>query len=120
MPADTSFFAGWPAWLPTLLAIAGMAVVTLVTRGFFLFTERAPRIPPALHRALQVAPLAAMVALAVPGIVMTDGHLVDTWRDARLYAAAATTITYVIRPGMLAPLVVGMAVYLPLHTLLGW
>lgn len=120
MTPASSFFAGWPDWVLPALAIAGMAVVTVLTRAFFLFSERAPRIPPALHRSLQVAPLAAMVALAVPAIVMTDGQLFATWRDARLFAAAAATVTYVVRPGMLAPLVVGMAVYLPLHTLLGW
>lgn len=109
-----------PAWWWPALTILGMAVVTVVTRAFFLFGERAPRIPPALLRALQVAPLAAMVALAVPGIVLTDGSLLVTWRDARLFGAAAATLTYAWRPGMLAPLIVGMAVYLPLHIQLGW
>jgi len=108
------------AWSYGVPAILGLAAVTLVTRNVFLWSEREPRIPESLRRALQVAPLAAIVAVLAPEIAMTQGHLVDTWRDARLFAAAAGSAWYVVRPGMLGPLLAGMAVYLPLHLGLGW
>ena len=38
------------------LCIAGLGVVSLVTRGFFLFPKRAVRIPEWLQRGLKVAP----------------------------------------------------------------
>jgi branched-subunit amino acid transport protein len=104
----------------TALAILGMAVVTVVTRGFFLYAKREPRIPETLLRALQVAPLAAIVAVLAPEIFMSHGHLVETWRDARLPAALAATLFYAWRPGVLGPLLAGLAVYLPLHLGLGW
>jgi branched-subunit amino acid transport protein len=107
-------------WSYGVSAILGMAVVTFVTRNLFLWSEREPRIPQSLRRALQVAPLAAIVAVLAPEILMAHGHVVDTWRDARLFAAAAGTAWYAVRPGMMGPLVSGMAVYLPLHLGLGW
>ena len=109
-----------PDWAHAAVTIAGMAVVTVVARGFFLFGEREPRIPEALQRALQVAPLAAIVAVLAPEILLPHGDLAWTWRDARLPAAAAATLCYVWRPGMLGPLLAGMAVYLPLRLALGW
>ena len=103
-----------------ILAIAGLGLVTLVTRGFFLLPQRAVPMPGWLHRGLKVAPLAALVAVIVPEVVMTHGELLATWRDARLAAAAASTTWYLLRPGMLGPLLAGLAAYLPLRLLLGW
>ena len=109
-----------PDSMHAALTILGMAAVTLVARGFFLFGEREVKIPEGLQRALQVAPLAAIVAVLAPEIFVTHGALVATWRDARLPAAAAATAFYAWRPGILGPLLAGMAVYLPLHLALGW
>jgi branched-subunit amino acid transport protein len=102
------------------LAIAGLGVVSLVTRGFFLFPKRAVRIPEWLQRGLRVAPLAALTAVVVPEIVMSHGELIATWRDARLPAVAAATLYYVWRPGVLGPMVAGLGVFLPLRLLFGW
>jgi branched-subunit amino acid transport protein len=100
--------------------ILGLAVVTIVTRGFFLFPEREIRIPGWLQRGLKVAPLAALAAVVVPEIVMTQGTLIQTWQDARLPAVLAATLYYLWRPGVLGPLLAGLAVFLPLRLVLGW
>ena len=67
---------------------------------------------------------AALAAVIAPDIVMTHGHLVETWRDARLFAAAAGVAFFFWRRGqgqvVLGTIAVGMAVYLPLHIGLGW
>ena len=102
------------------LCIAGLGVVSLVTRGFFLFPRRAVRIPEWLQRGLKVAPLAALTAVVVPEIVMSHGELIASWRDARLPAVAAATAYYIWRPGVLGPMVAGVAVFLPMRLLLGW
>jgi len=107
-------------WSYGVSAILGMAVVTFVTRNLFLWSEREPRIPQSLRRALQVAPLAAIVAVTAPEIFLTHGELIGTWRDARLPAALAATAFYAWRPGVLGPLLAGLAVYMPLHIGLGW
>ena len=102
------------------LAILGLAVVTVVTRNFFLFPEREVKIPAWLQRGLKVAPLAALAAVVVPEIVMSKGSLLTTWQDARLPAVAAASLYYLWRPGVLGPLLAGLAVFLPLRLLWGW
>jgi branched-subunit amino acid transport protein len=109
-----------PGWAWTTLTILGLAVVTLVSRGFFLWSKRDLRMPAPLQRALQVAPLAAIVAITAPEIFLTHGALITTWRDARPLAALAATVVYAWRPGVLGPLLAGLAVYLPLRLALGW
>ena len=104
----------------TALTIAGLALVTVVTRGFFLFPQREVPIPEWLKRGLKVAPLAAMSAVVVPEIVMANGQLLTTWHDARLPAVLAATAWYLWRPGVLGPLLAGLVAYLPLHLWLGW
>lgn len=109
-----------PNWAYGAMTILGMAVVTAASRGFFLWSRRDVRLPAPLQRALQVAPLAAIVAVLAPEIFMSHGALIATWRDARLPAALAATAFYAWRPGVLGPLLAGLAVYLPLRLALGW
>jgi len=104
----------------SVLTIVGLALVTLTTRGLFLFPEREVPLPAWLKRGLKVAPLAALTAVVVPEIVMSNGHLIGTWQDARLPAVAAATLWYAWRPGVLGPLLAGVAVFVPLRLLLGW
>jgi hypothetical protein len=104
----------------TALTIVGLAIITIVSRGFFLFPEREVPIPDWLQRGLKVAPLAALSAVIVPEIVMTQGQLISTWQDARLPATLVTTLWYAWRPGVLGPLLAGLAAYLPLRLMFGW
>ena len=66
------------------------------------------------------APLAALAAVVVPEVVMTQGQLISTWRDARLFAAAAGAAYFWWRRGILGTILSGMAVLLPLRLGLGW
>jgi branched-subunit amino acid transport protein len=104
----------------TLLAIAGLALITIVTRGFFMMPEREIPIPHWLREALRFAPLAALVAVLVPEIAMTDGHLIHTWKDARLFAAAAGALWFWVQRGLLGTILAGTAVLLLLRLGLGW
>ena len=106
---------GW-----TLVVIVGLAGVSVLTRCFFFILDRPWGLPDWAHRALHYAPVAALSAVVIPEIVMTQGHLVTTLHDARIYAAVAGAAYYFWRHGVLGTMVVGMAVYLPLHLGLGW
>jgi branched-subunit amino acid transport protein len=106
------------AW--TLLVIAGLAGVTVLTRCFFFILDRPWSLPGWAHRALQYAPVAALAGVVAPEVVMSNGHFVGTWQDARLFAAAAGALVFFWRRSVLLTLVVGMAVYLPLHLALHW
>jgi branched-subunit amino acid transport protein len=103
-----------------IVAIAGLTVLTIVTRGFFFLARREIPIPEGLRQALRYAPLAALAAVVLPEIVMTKGQLIGTLLDARIFAAAAGAAYYFWRRGILGTIVVGMAVLLPLRHGLGW
>jgi branched-subunit amino acid transport protein len=108
----------------TLGVIVGLAAVTVITRCFFFISSKQWSLPHWALRGLQYAPIAALSAVIVPEVVMTQGHLVDNWQDARLFAAVAGAAWFFWRRGagqaVLGTIVVGMAVYLPLHLALGW
>jgi branched-subunit amino acid transport protein len=108
----------------TLGVIAGLAVVTVVTRCFFFISSRPWHLPHWAQRGLQYAPIAALAAVIAPELVMTQGQLIASWQDARIYGAAAGIAFYFWRRGtgqaVLGTIVVGMAVYLPLRLGLGW
>jgi len=106
------------AW--TVLTIVGLALVTVITRSFFFMSSKPWTLPPWAQRGLHYAPIAALAAVIIPEIVMTQGQLIDTWRDARLFAALAGVAWFVWRRGVLGTIIAGMAVYLPLHIGLGW
>ena len=76
--------------------------------------------PAWLQRGLHYAPIAALAAVIVPEMVMTQGHLISTWQDARIFAVAAGLAWFYWKRGMLGTIIVGMSVYLPLHVGLGW
>jgi len=101
-------------------AVAGLTLVSIVTRGFFLIPDREVPIPGWLREALRYAPLAALVAVIVPEIAMTDGHLVGSWKDARIYAAAAGVLVFVTTRSLLGTILAGTAVLLALRLGLGW
>ena len=109
---------GTDVW--TLAVIVGLAAVTVLARCFFFILDRPWGLPGWAHRALQYAPVAALSAVVFPEIVMTQGHLVSTWQDARLFAVAVGAAWYFWRGGVLGTMLAGMAVYLPLHLGLGW
>ena len=103
-----------------IVAIVGLALITLVTRGFFLFAERELPMPAWLMQGLRYAPLAALVAVVAPEIVMTQGRLIDTWIDARLSAVLAATAYFYWRRDILGTIITGTAVMLVLKLAFGW
>ena len=108
------------SWIEGVVAIIGLALITLLTRGFFLFPERELPLPEWLMQGLRYAPLAALVAVIAPELVMTQGQLIDTWMDARLPAVGATTLYFLWRRDILGTIVVGTATLLAFRLGLGW
>jgi len=108
-----------PQWY-MVAAIAGLTVVTVVTRGFFLLSDRELELPQWAMQGLRYAPIAALVAVISPEIVMTDGALLSTWADARIYAVLVASAYFWWRRGILGTIVSGTAVLLALKIGLGW
>jgi branched-subunit amino acid transport protein len=109
---------GTDVW--TLAVIAGLALVTVITRSFFFISSQSWQLPHWAQRGLQYAPIAALSAVVVPEIITVQGVLITTWQDARLFAAVVGAAAYFWRRDVLLTIVTGMAVYLPLHLGLGW
>jgi len=107
-----------------LLTIASLVCVSVVSRSFFFISSKKWELPHWAERGLQYAPIAALAAVIAPEIVMSQGHLIHTLEDARLFGVAGGLAYYFGRRGsgqaVLGTIVAGMAVYLPLHIGLGW
>jgi branched-subunit amino acid transport protein len=106
---------GW-----TVAVIVGLACVTVIARSFFFLSSKPWSLPHWAQRGLQYAPIAALSAVVAPEVVMTQGQLTGTWMDARLFAAVAGAAAFYWRKDVLITILLGMAVYLPLHLGLGW
>jgi branched-subunit amino acid transport protein len=104
----------------TAITIAGLALLTLLTRAFFLLPERDLPLPNWLQQGLRYAPLAALVAVVAPEVVLTQGQLITTWHDARLPAVAVASAYYFWRRGILGTIISGTAVLLLLKLGFGW
>ncbi len=104
----------------TIVTIVGLALLSVLTRGFFLLPRRAVPLPSWFHQGLRFVPLAALVAILVPEVLMKDGVLITTFKDARLYAALAAAAYYYWRRGIFGTIVAGLSVLIPLKVALGW
>ena len=104
----------------TIAVIVGLAVVTVLARCFFFILDRPWSLPTWALQALNYAPVAALAGVVLPEVVMANGQLISTWQDARVFAAVAAVAVYFWRKSPLQSLLAGMAVYLPLHLVLGW
>ena len=103
-----------------VITIFGMGLITIVTRAFFMIPEREVPMPAWLKQGLRYAPLAALVAVVAPEVLMSKGQLIHTLRDARLPAVAASTAYFFWRRDILGTILSGTAVMLGLRVGLGW
>jgi len=53
-------------------AVIGLVVITVVTRSFFFLSRRALPLPGWVERGLRYAPVAALAAVVLPGVLITD------------------------------------------------
>ena len=104
----------------TMGVIAGLSCVTVVARSFFFISSKPWSLPHWAQRGLQYAPIAALSAVVVPEVLLTQGQWSGRLLDARLLAALAGVLAYAWRRDVLTTILVGMAVYLPLRLHLGW
>ena len=106
--------------LEIFVTTLGMAAIALVCRAFFLLPEQELPMPRWLREGLRYAPTAALAAVVAPELVLTQGHLVDTWRDPRMFGALAGLAFYAWRRSLFGTIVCGTGVMLALRFGLGW
>jgi len=106
--------------LATVATIAGMTVVTVLTRTLFFLPDEPWPLPRWLEAGFRYAPIAALAAVVAPELVLTQGHLIDTWRDPRVFGAIAGLALYAWRRSLFGTIVGGTGVMLALRFGLGW
>ncbi len=112
----------WDPW--TFLTIVLMTCITVITRSFFFISDAPWTLPGWAQRGMQYAPIAALAAVVLPEILMTQGVFIHSLADARIYGALAGAAYFFWRGGsgqaVLGTIVAGMLVYIPLHLGLQW
>lgn len=106
--------------LEVFFTTLGMAVIVLACRAFFLFPQQDLPMPSWLRKGLQYAPVAALAAVVAPELALTQGQLLDTWRDARIFGALAGLAFYAWQRSLFGTIVCGTGVMLALRFTLGW
>jgi branched-subunit amino acid transport protein len=106
--------------LEVFITTVGMAAIALTCRAFFLVSQQDLPMPSWLREGLRYAPVAALAAVVAPELVLTQGHLVETWREPRIFGALAALAFYAWRRGLFGTIVCGMGVMLALRFGLGW
>ncbi len=105
----------------TLILIAGMAVVTYLTRlPLYFLTVRGYRVTPLVSDILGRIPAAAFAAIVFPGVLQPGGHTDLRASNLYLYTAAVTVLAaIVLRRSLLGTILVGIAVATLLRQLVG-
>ena len=96
------------------LLLVGMGLVTLGTRGFFMFLGDRVRMPEIILRSIRYAPLAAIVAILAPEILMPVGATQISqfhWTTPQIWAGLAAFVAFARLRTMLPTLIIGMLVY---------
>lgn len=106
--------------LEGIVTVVGLALTTFLTRCSFLLPRDEIPLPSWLRQGLRHAPLAALAAIVVPEIVMTQGRLITTLADARLPAVVVASAWYFWRRDILGTIISGTTVLLALKLGLGW
>jgi branched-subunit amino acid transport protein len=103
------------------LAVGALVVVTVLTRSFFLLPDSEPKLPGWLWRGLRHAPVAALLAMVVPDVFLSNGRLLSDWHDARLFAVGAALAYYLVRRNDVAgTILVGTGTLMLLRLGFGW
>lgn len=93
-----------------LIAIAGLTVVTVLTRASFFMLPASVQMPARVERALKYAPPCALAAIIAPGVLAHDGHVTIGWGNHQMWALLAATAVFAVKRNMVLMMVVGMSV----------
>ncbi len=103
------------AW--TWVAIAGVALSTVVTRAGLLLAGARVRLPAVVDQALAYAPACALAAIVVPDLAVAGGEVRLDPGNFRLLGALAGAAAYLATRSFVATIAAGMAVFTALRLL---
>jgi branched-subunit amino acid transport protein len=93
------------------LTIAGLTLVTVVTRNLFLVLGHKVALPERVQHALGYAPACALVALIVPEVVLQSGTLALGVDNPKLVASIVAIATLLLTRRAVAAIALGMLAY---------
>lgn len=94
------------------IGIVGLMVVTVLTRSALVVLSRDIELPQRLQRALRYAPMAALMAIIVPSIFISQGEISATLVNPRLWAALTSLAVFGFTRQMVPTIVSGLLVFL--------
>ena len=97
--------------------IAGLTMVTLITRSLFLVLGDHVALPSRIQRGLRYAPACALAALVVPQLVLNEQGLNIALSNPRLDAGLIALVVMRSTGNMLAAMAAGMAAFVLLRSL---
>jgi branched-subunit amino acid transport protein len=97
--------------LNILLTIAGLTIITLVTRSTFLFLGKHIVLPAWLQQGLRYAPACALIAIIMPDVFITPYPLNILTEQPKLIATVGAVALFLYRRNMIATLLFGMILF---------
>ena len=97
-----------------VIIIVGMTLITVLTRTLFMILGDRVELPDIILRAIRYAPLAAIIAIVAPEIILPPGANALSqfdWHSANIWGGLAGFITYYFSRKMVPTMLVGMAVF---------
>lgn len=92
------------------LVIAGMAVVTYLTRAPLLLVLARRPLPPRVRLWLRLIPVAVLPALALPMVLVDQGRLAASPVHPPLWGAVVVLVLAALRVNLLLTVALGVAV----------
>lgn len=102
---------GIGSWSHMLLAFAGLAATTVVTRGSFFMLPASLKLPPRVEQALRYAPACALTAIIAPDVLTRDRHLYLSWHNNELWAVLIAAAVFAKTRNMMVMMVAGMTAF---------
>jgi branched-subunit amino acid transport protein len=97
------------------LGIAGLMGVTFLARSGLILLKRDIELPMRVQRALRFAPMAAIVAIIMPSVLLHQGQFSVAITNPKILAVIAAFIAWKISKQMGVCLLAGLAVYVAMR-----
>lgn len=92
------------------ILIAGLALVSFLTRGSFVLGGNRVRLPTTIERILRFAPAAALMAIILPDMARSGSGLDPSWHNPRVVAGAVAFLVAATTRHILGTIVAGLVV----------
>jgi|SRR5690606_30560733 len=105
--------------LESVITIIGLACISVISRGFFLWPNRPVTPPHWLKRGLRIAPLAAIIAVIAPEVLLIEGRLITSLMHPPLIGTAVCIVSFQWKRNVLISILSGLASALAASAYLG-